>query len=95
MIDQSNRADWTDDNPNPIYVWLSDAFQSKDKEEYLLQNHACDVTLVTMYQGKYERALRYLQHSYDDMLSLWSSLHPLAHVSRMARLSILQRVGRR
>lgn len=46
-----------------------------------------------MLRNEYNLGRLFIGRSYDALLSSWTALHPLAHTSRLNRLSQLQRVS--
>ena len=49
--------------------------------------------MVEMLRNEYNLGRLFIGRSYDALLSSWTTLHPLAHTSRLNRLSQLQRVS--
>ncbi|KAI8145657.1 hypothetical protein BJV82DRAFT_554475 [Fennellomyces sp. T-0311] len=82
---------WTDERPNPVFNFISAATEVPDHMDYLIRHAACDVSLNAIAINEYDRARYYIRHSYDNLLSVWTSLHPLANSSRMAQLAVLER----
>jgi hypothetical protein len=41
ILDDDNKLlEWTAENPNPIFSFLRQSMQSKDKLDYLIEHHA-------------------------------------------------------
>ncbi|KAG0937620.1 hypothetical protein G6F57_007384 [Rhizopus arrhizus] len=83
---------WCDENPNPLFAFIDKSFKNANKREYLLRNYACDLTLASIYQKKYDQGDQFIRKSYESLLIAWTTLHPLAHTSRLAKLADLERV---
>lgn len=52
-----------------------------------------DWSTVSIYDEQYDLALQTIPKSYNSLLTAWTTLHPLAHTSRLAKLSQLERVS--
>ncbi|KAI9491166.1 hypothetical protein BDB00DRAFT_874560 [Zychaea mexicana] len=82
---------WTDERPNPVFDFVGSANKVPERMQYLLHHVACDVSQNAIWKSEYDRARFYTRESYDSLLSIWTSLHPLAYGSRMAQLAVLER----
>ncbi|KAL0088017.1 hypothetical protein F4703DRAFT_1975680 [Phycomyces blakesleeanus] len=82
---------WTSNNPNPLFEFISSAIRSPKKSNYLIHSHPCDISLASIYKRDYHKARQYITNAYTTLLSLWTSLHPLAHVTRLSKLAVLHR----
>ncbi|RCI04461.1 hypothetical protein CU098_001246, partial [Rhizopus stolonifer] len=82
---------WTTNHPNPIYQFLDEAYENEPHKRELFNDFACEWTLVEIYRQNYSRGRQLISKSYDSLLNAWTTLHPLAHTSRLARLGQLQR----
>lgn len=51
-----------------------------------------EVSINAIVEKEFDRAGYYVRNAYDAFLSTWTTLHPLAHGSRMAQLINLERV---
>ncbi|KAG2227576.1 hypothetical protein INT45_002261, partial [Circinella minor] len=89
--DEGEFVSWTEDNPNPVLKFIASASEVPEHMEYLLHHVACDVSLNAIWTNEYDRARFYTRQSYDSLLSVWTSLHPLAYGSRMTQLANLER----
>ncbi|KAL9555838.1 hypothetical protein MBANPS3_002175 [Mucor bainieri] len=82
---------WRPQEPNPLFQFLDDAYKNPAHKEKLLNRFACDWSMVELLRKEYNMGRLFIGRSYDALLSSWTTLHPLAHTSRLARLSQLQR----
>ncbi|KAK4516378.1 uncharacterized protein ATC70_011349 [Mucor velutinosus] len=82
---------WLPNEVNPIFQFLDDAYKNPAHKEKLLNRFACDWSMVKILRKEYNMGRLFIGRSYDALLSAWTTLHPLAHTSRLARLSQLQR----
>lgn len=57
----------------------------------ILRSHI-EVSINAIVEKEFDRAGYYVRNAYDAFLSTWTTLHPLAHGSRMAQLVNLERV---
>lgn len=57
----------------------------------MLRSHI-EVSINAIVEKEFDRAGYYVRNAYDAFLSTWTTLHPLAHGSRMAQLVNLERV---
>ncbi|KAI9262203.1 hypothetical protein BDA99DRAFT_438677 [Phascolomyces articulosus] len=89
--DDGEFTPWTDDYPNPVLKFIASANEVPDRMKYLLHHVACDISLNSIWTNDYDRARFYTRQSYDSLLSVWTSLHPLAVNKRMAQLATLER----
>ncbi|KAI9025750.1 hypothetical protein CLU79DRAFT_699113, partial [Phycomyces nitens] len=82
---------WTSKNPNPLFEFISSAMRSPEKSNYLIHSHPCDISLASIYKKSYHKARQYIANSYTTLLSVWTSLHPLADGIRLSKLAVLNR----
>ncbi|KAF1799211.1 hypothetical protein FB192DRAFT_1333067 [Mucor lusitanicus] len=87
----SEKRAWRPHEVNPIFQFLDDAYKNPAHKEKLLNRFACDWSMVEILRKEYNLSRLFIGRSYDALLSSWTTLHPLAHTSRLARLSQLQR----
>ncbi|CAO3576402.1 unnamed protein product [Absidia cylindrospora] len=92
ILDENNNlVPWTATNPNPVYSFVNESIQSKEKLEYMIEHHAAEISMATINMNDLERAGHYIRQSFESFHSIWTSLHPLSKTSRMKRLSLLQK----
>ncbi|KAI8352478.1 hypothetical protein EDC96DRAFT_546617 [Choanephora cucurbitarum] len=84
-------SEWTTNNPNPIFRFLDLAYENDMHRREILHRFAYETSLVETYRHNYSRARQVIGQFYDSILSSWTTLHPLAHTSRLSKLSQLQR----
>lgn len=66
--------------------------QIPDLFQPLFTKNLLDLTLASIYQKKYDQGDQFIRKSYESLLIAWTTLHPLAHTSRLAKLADLERV---
>ncbi|KAI8973303.1 hypothetical protein BDF20DRAFT_881619 [Mycotypha africana] len=89
--DSPGPTTWLKHQPNPLYKFLDDAYDEDVRREKLLDDFACEWAIMEMYRKNYYRGRFFISKAYDSILSAWNTLHPLAHTSRLTKLSRLQR----
>ncbi|KAI9317523.1 hypothetical protein BX666DRAFT_1857295, partial [Dichotomocladium elegans] len=89
---ENDHVMWSTENPNPVTKLISSAKKIPSQEDYLIREFGCDLSLNAIHEKNFDRARYYVRHSYDAFFSTWTSLHPLAHGSRMAQLAKLERI---
>lgn len=91
--EEGNEIPWSDENPNPLFSFIEKALKNSNQRQYMLRHYSCDVTLASIYQKKYDQGGQFIRKSYESLLTAWTTLHPLAHTSRLAKLADLERVS--
>ncbi|KAI9359803.1 hypothetical protein BD770DRAFT_319254 [Pilaira anomala] len=76
---------------NIISNFFQESSSNEAHKEYLDKYYACDWSTVSIYDEQYDLALQTIPRSYNSLLTAWTTLHPLAHTSRLAKLSQLER----
>ncbi|CEG64656.1 hypothetical protein RMATCC62417_01592 [Rhizopus microsporus] len=89
--EEGNEIPWSDENPNPLFSFIEKALKNSNQRQYMLRHYSCDVTLASIYQKKYDQGGQFIRKSYESLLTAWTTLHPLAHTSRLAKLADLER----
>ncbi|ORE05303.1 hypothetical protein BCV72DRAFT_250689 [Rhizopus microsporus var. microsporus] len=89
--EEGNEIPWSDENPNPLFSFIEKALKNSNQRQYILRYYSCDVTLASIYQKKYDQGGQLIRKSYESLLTAWTTLHPLAHTSRLAKLADLER----
>ncbi|KAI8641990.1 hypothetical protein BD408DRAFT_483034 [Parasitella parasitica] len=88
---ETEKRAWLPNEVNPLLGFLDEAYQNPYHKEKLLDKFACDWSMVEILRKEYNLGRLFIGRSYDSLLSSWTTLHPLAHTSRLARLSQLER----
>ncbi|ORE12935.1 hypothetical protein BCV71DRAFT_230098, partial [Rhizopus microsporus] len=89
--EEGNEIPWSDENPNPLFSFIEKALKNSNQRQFMLRHYSCDVTLASIYQKKYDQGGQFIRKSYESLLTAWTTLHPLAHTSRLAKLADLER----
>ncbi|KAI8329229.1 hypothetical protein BC941DRAFT_384857 [Chlamydoabsidia padenii] len=91
LDDDNNLVEWTKANPNPVFPFLRQSMQSKDKLDYLIKHHAAEISLAAISMDDFDRGRHFIRQSYESLQSTWTSLHPLSKASRIQQLATLQK----
>ncbi|KAI8057473.1 hypothetical protein BDF21DRAFT_349187 [Thamnidium elegans] len=76
---------------NLMSEFFHESSSNESHKEYLNKYYACDWSTVSIYNEQYDLALQTIPKSYSSLLTAWTTLHPLAHTSRLAKLCQLER----
>ncbi|KAI9483447.1 MAG: hypothetical protein EXX96DRAFT_536784 [Benjaminiella poitrasii] len=87
----SELISWARNGPNPIYKFLDDAYENEAHKETILDKYAFEWSMVETLRKNYNKSRLFINKVYDSLLTSWTTLHPLAHTSRLSRLANLQK----
>ncbi|KAI7908116.1 uncharacterized protein BX663DRAFT_493038 [Cokeromyces recurvatus] len=79
------------DTINPVYSFLDNAYENEIHKEKILDRFAFEWSIIETLRKNYNKGRLFINKAYNAMLSSWTTLHPLAHTSRLARLAHLQK----
>ncbi|KAJ3289778.1 hypothetical protein HK104_007244 [Borealophlyctis nickersoniae] len=83
---------WSEENPNPLFLFLENALSDPSKRALLEANFSHDLAVSFILQRDFNLARHYVSLSQQQFLRNFANLHPLAKDSRTKLVGRLQEI---